>query len=81
MFKLIQKLKDKLTEKLGQKGRGMVEYAIILAVVAAIAIATFKGSSTTTNGETTSTGLKGAIGDAFDSASTQIKKAGNVADQ
>ena len=60
MFKFIQKITDAIKSKLSQKGQGMVEYALIIAVVAVIAVLVFN------------TGLKNSITGAFDSASNQI---------
>ena len=81
MFKMIQKLKEKIQSKLSQKGQGMVEYAIIIAVVAVIAIAVLNGTTTTdANNQTTTDGsksLKGAITTAFESAADKVKAAGN----
>ena len=55
--KLIQKLKS------SEKGQGMVEYALIIAFVAAIAIFVLNG------------GLGSAISSAFDQASQAVTKA------
>jgi Flp pilus assembly pilin Flp len=43
LFKFIEELKAKLQEKISEKGQGMTEYAIILAVVAVVAVAVFMG--------------------------------------
>ncbi len=59
MFKYIQKLMDKL--KKSEKGQGMVEYALIIAVVAVIALVVVNSN------------LKEAITNAFNSASSEIK--------
>ena len=82
MFKLIYNWTDKLKNKLNEKGQGMVEYGIVLAVVAAIAIAVF-GSRSTPNtaaaGETSNakagTGLSGAVEGAYQKATDNIKSA------
>ena len=65
MFKFIYDLKAKLQEKLSQKGQGMTEYAIILAVVAVVAVAVFYGSNN-------KAGLQGTIGGAYDRANAAI---------
>ena len=68
MFKFIYELKAKLQEKLSEKGQGMTEYAIILAVVAVVAVAVFMGNNG--SGGTLGTAIKGAYnkaGDAVDS--------------
>ena len=71
MYKMIQKLKEKLHEKLSQKGQGMVEYAIIIAVVAIIAVAVLG----TGNEDEESDTLTGAVRGAFSTASQKIKAA------
>ena len=65
MIKYMQKLIDKL--KVSEKGQGMVEYALIIAFVAAIAIFALNG------------GLKNAVSSAFDRASEQIQSAADSA--
>lgn len=61
MIKYIQKLMDKL--KKSEKGQGMVEYALIIAFVAAIAIYVLNG------------GMRGAVDQAFTNASNMITSA------
>lgn len=61
MFKKIQKLIDKL--KVSEKGQGMVEYALIIAFVAAIAIFALNGS------------LRTAVSSAFDKAKENVTAA------
>lgn len=61
---LVQKIKS------SEKGQGMVEYALIIAFVAAIAIFVLS-----------SEGMGGAIGSAFSNASTMIESANEVATQ
>ncbi len=60
---LIQKIKS------SEKGQGMVEYALIIAFVAAIAIFALGDG-----------GLGGAVSGAFENASTMIDEANNVAE-
>jgi Flp pilus assembly pilin Flp len=66
LFKFIEELKAKLQEKLSEKGQGMTEYAIILAVVAVVAVAVFMGNDG--KGGT----LGNAITGAYDQAGTAI---------
>ena len=65
MFKYIDKLIKKL--KASEKGQGMVEYALIIAFVAAIAIVALKN------------GLGDAIKNAFGGASELVDSASNAA--
>ncbi len=60
MFNFIHKILDNIKAKLSQEGQGMVEYALIIAVVAVIAVLVLN------------TNLRNAITNAFDSASNQI---------
>ena len=64
MLQYINKLVAKL--KKSEKGQGMVEYALIIAFVAAIAIFVLNGQ------------LKGVIGGAFDKASQAVDSAANA---
>lgn len=68
MFKWIYELKAKLQEKLSEKGQGMTEYAIILAVVAIVAVAVFYGGG----GDDGNNGLKGTISGAYSKATNAI---------
>ena len=68
MFKWIYELKAKLQEKLSEKGQGMTEYAIILAVVAVVAVAVFYG------GDGDKDGLEGTIKNAYSNANDAIDK-------
>ena len=61
MFKYIQKLLNKL--KASEKGQGMVEYALIIAFVAAIAIFALNGT------------LRTAVSNAFSKASVAVDSA------
>ena len=65
MIKYIDKLIKKL--KASEKGQGMVEYALIIAFVAAIAIIALNQ------------GLGTAIKDAFTNASSMVSSANNAA--
>ena len=65
MFKYIDKLVKKL--KKSEKGQGMVEYALIIAFVAAIAIVALNN------------GLGDAIKSAFAGASNAVTSASNAA--
>ncbi len=78
MFKLIYKWTDKIKEKVGtlsdklsEKGQGMVEYAMILAAVAVIAVAVLW------NGDNNS--LISSVKTAFGGASSNITEATNAA--
>lgn len=68
MFTFVEELKAKLQEKLSEKGQGMTEYAIILAVVAVVAVAVFMGND----------GSGGTLGNAITGAYNQ---AGNAINQ
>ena len=70
MFKFIYDLKARLQEKLSEKGQGMTEYAIILAVVAVVAVAVFYGSNE-------NAGLQGTISNAYGKANNSIDSIGN----
>lgn len=65
MFKHIYSFIDKAKAHLNQKGQGMVEYALILALVAVIAVGAFN------------TSLGKSISDAFNKASNKIDAVGN----
>lgn len=67
MFKWIYELQKKLQEKISEKGQGMTEYAIILAVVAVVAVAVFYGG-----GSSNGAGLSGTIGNAYQKANNAI---------
>ena len=63
-------------KKLGEKGQGMVEYALILAAVAIIAVVAIWGTSSGEGDSATrSGGLKDAVTGAFTKATTAINEA------
>ena len=66
LIKYISSLVEKI--KSSEKGQGMVEYALIIAFVAAIAIWALSDS-----------GLGGAVGSAFDNASDMVEQANDAA--
>ena len=78
MMKMLNKIYSLLVgfrKKLGEKGQGMVEYALILAAVAIIAVVAIWGTSTADGVTAGSEGsLKGAVTGAFDSAAKHIKE-------
>ena len=63
MFKYIHKFIDKIKSSMSQKGQGMVEYAMILALVAGIAAVALNND------------LKNAVTGAFTSATNAITNA------
>lgn len=71
MLKQICTLMDKLCKKLGEKGQGMVEYALILAAVAIIAVFAIWGT------ENSGTSLKESVGNAFTTAANKVTEAQN----
>lgn len=66
MFKYIYGFLDKVKSKLSEKGQGMVEYALIIAFVAAIAAVALNSDNA----------LGAKIKTAFTNAGTQIDQAG-----
>ncbi len=74
MISVIKKISNFLTslqERLGEKGQGMVEYALILAAVAIIAVVAIWGGS---KGDGTNS-LKSAVTGAFEKAATEVTNA------
>lgn len=71
MFKKIYAFIDKIKSKISEKGQGMVEYALIIAFVAAIAALALNSDN----------GLGDKIKNAFESAGTQIDNAGKTSSQ
>ncbi len=69
MFKWIYEITDTLKAKLSEKGQGMVEYAIVLAVVAAIAAAVLW------TGSADDQSLQETVASAYKNAKTQITTA------
>ena len=67
MFKYINKLFDKI--KKSEKGQGMVEYALIIAFVAAIAIYALNGR------------LGNAVKTSFDNAESGVRSAADIANK
>ena len=61
---------------LNQKGQGMVEYALILAAVAIIAVVAIWGSNVGDVSPDNSTSLKSAVSNAFSNAASKINAAG-----
>ena len=70
IYRITKAIRNRVA-KLNEKGQGMVEYAVILAVVAAVAIVVF---GTGKSGE----GLSSTVQGAFDNADTQIQKTGTI---
>lgn len=66
MFKYFYNFIDKIKAKLNQKGQGMVEYALIIAFVAAIAAVALKSQ------------LGTAVSGAFEKAANAITTAGET---
>ena len=72
MIKKISNFLTSLQERLGEKGQGMVEYALILAAVAIIAVAAIWGVGKGSNGNTS---LQTAVTSAFTKAATEVTNA------
>ena len=65
MFKYIYAFIDKVKSKLSQKGQGMIEYALIIAFVAAIAAVALNSN------------LKNAVTGAFTKATNELNTTTN----
>lgn len=76
MFKKIYEWTAKIREKLSEKGQGMVEYALVLAAVAIIAVVAVWGSGKST-GSADANSLEGAVKGAFESAAGKVNTATN----
>lgn len=77
MLTQIKNAKFYLQAKLGlsQRGAEMVEYAIVLACIAAVGVIYYTTTSTTTNGQTTANGTLGkALQDLWKKVSDNIAK-------
>lgn len=72
MLKKISHFFSFLKERLGEKGQGMVEYALILAAVAIIAVVAIWGGGT---GGDKNNNLKSAVTSAFTRAATEVTNA------
>lgn len=75
MLLKISTLLAKLRAKLDEKGQGMVEYALILAAVALIAVVAIWGGGKEEGDK--STDLQTAVTNAFNKAATEVDKAQN----
>lgn len=65
MYKWFYKMKQALQEKLSEKGQGMVEYALVLAAVAIIALVVLSNNG----------GLSEKVQGAYNNAGDQISSA------
>lgn len=73
MLLKISSLLAKIREKLDEKGQGMVEYALILAAVAIIAVVAIWGVGKKSG----DTDLQTAVTNAFNKAASEVDKAQN----
>lgn len=62
-----------LSKRLGQRGAEMVEYAIVLACIAALGVAYYKANGTATGGKGTNT-LNGILTDLWNAISGNSDK-------
>ena len=76
MLNWIYNLTAKLRQKLSEKGQGMVEYAMILAAVAIIAVVVIWG----TGGEKEQT-LESTVKQSFTNANTAVERANEKIEQ
>lgn len=81
MLLKISSLLAKIREKLDEKGQGMVEYALILAAVAIIAVVAIwgGGKATDTTPGTTGNDLRSAVTRAFSTAASKVDEAQGAA--
>ena len=75
MLLKISTLLAKLRAKLDEKGQGMVEYALILAAVALIAVVAIWGGSTATGPTDKGNDLRSAVTRAFSTAASKVDAA------
>ena len=79
MMKMLNKIYSLLVgfrKKLGEKGQGMVEYALILAAVAIIAVVAIWGTAGS-DGTANGTDLQSAVKRAFSTAAGKVDAAQN----
>ena len=81
MIQFIKDIVNNIKSKLDSRGQGMVEYAVVLAAVVAIAVAvlyTGGNNNTTAEGGTNGQGsLESAVSGAFSKATNNINNAGS----
>ena len=71
MIQFIKDIINNIKSKLDSRGQGMVEYAVVLAAVAAIVVAVMYGSGTTGDSQTKGK-LQQSVESAFDKANSKI---------
>lgn len=79
MLLKISALLAKLRAKLDEKGQGMVEYALILAAVAIIAVVAIWGGSDATGPTDNGKDLRSAVKRAFTTAADKVDEAQSAA--